>query len=161
VGISIESPRAVHRYLTQSALSTNEPSVFSLIELRRFDLLDAFEGDPDAALARLHEVALDNGLPASELFALAELSFLRAEATHDRKRYAAAALYAYAFLFPEEARGPLDPLDPRSRTAADLYNRALTSAFREEAARCWRASGLPPFGRFAPDSGIRRTSAAT
>ena len=153
VGVSIESPRVVHRYLTQSALSTNEPSVFSLIELRRYDLLDAFHDDPDAALARLHEVALQNGLPASELFALSELSFVRAEATGDRKRYAAGAIYAYAFLFPEEERGPLDPLDPRSRTAADLYNRALTSAFaRKQDGTLLAASSATlelPFGSFA------------
>ncbi len=157
VGVSIESPRVIHRYLTQSALTTNEPSVFSLIELRRYDLLDAFHDDPDAALTRLHEVALRNGLPAQELFALSELSFLRAEATRDRKRYAAAAIYAYAFLFPEEAREPLDPLDPRSRTAADLYNRALTSAFgRKEDGTLLAASSTTlelPFGSFAGRSG--------
>ena len=153
VGVSIESPRVIHRYLTQSALSTNEPSVFSLIELRRYDLLDAFHDDPDAALGRLHEIALQNGLPADDLFALAELSFLRAEATSERKRYAAAAIYAYAFLFPEDGRPPLDPLDPRSRTAADLYNRALTSAFgRKKDGSLLALSSATvelPFGSFA------------
>ena len=54
--------------------------MFSVIELRRYDLLDAFEDDPDAALARLHELALEQGLPPEALFALAELSFLRARA---------------------------------------------------------------------------------
>ena len=62
VGVSIESPRVIHRYLTQSALSGNEPSVFSLIELRRYDLLDAYHDDPDAALARLHDYSV--GAPA-------------------------------------------------------------------------------------------------
>jgi pimeloyl-ACP methyl ester carboxylesterase len=33
-------------------------------------------------------------------------------------------------LFPEKGYMPLDPLDPRERIAADLYNRALTSAFK-------------------------------
>jgi len=50
VGISTASPRVVHRYLTQSALSADEPSTFSLIELRRYDLLLSFEDEPDAAL---------------------------------------------------------------------------------------------------------------
>ena len=153
VGVSIESPRAIHRYLTQSALSANEPSTFSLIELRHYDLLDAFQHDPDATLDRFHEVALQEGLPAQDLFALAELSFLRAEATHDRRRYAAAVIYAYAYLFPEEPRPPLDPLDPRSRNAADLYNRALASAFGRK--KDGTLLALPsatlelPFGRFA------------
>lgn len=156
VGISTASPRVVHRYLTQSALSADEPSTFSLIELRRYDLLRSFEDEPDAALARLHELALGSGLPADALFALAELSFLRAEDDHDPSRFAAAALYAYAFLFPEEERAPVDPLDPRSRIAADLYNRALASAFQREpgGAVVPRAGGLElPFGHFTPALG--------
>ena len=41
----------------------------------------------------------------------------------------AAAVYAYAFLFPG-ATGPRPgPFDPRFRMAADLYNWALTAAF--------------------------------
>jgi pimeloyl-ACP methyl ester carboxylesterase len=156
VGVSTSSPRVIHRYLTQSALSTNQPSSFSSIELRRFDLLDAFGDDPDAALARLHELALQQGLPAEALFALAELSFLRAEETRDPGRFGAAALYAYAYLFPEQEREPLDPLDPRTRVAADLYNRGLASAFQREpgGAVVVRAGGLPlPFGHFTPELG--------
>jgi pimeloyl-ACP methyl ester carboxylesterase len=156
VGISVAKPRAIHRYLTQNALSANEPSTFSLIELRRYDLLDAYRDEPDATLAALHERALATGLPADALFALAELSFLRAEARHDPGRYGAAALYAWAFLFPEEDRGPLDPLDPRSRVAADLYNRALASAFQRDAGGSVvpRTDGLAlPFGHLTPHAG--------
>jgi hypothetical protein len=156
VGVSVARPREIHRYLTQSALSSNEPSTFSEIELRRYDLQDAFDDDPDAALARLHALALASGLPPEALFALSELSFLRAEDDHDPGRYGAAALYAYAFLFPEERREPLDPLDPRSRIAADLHNRALASAFQREpgGAVVPRADGLPlPFGHFTPQVG--------
>ncbi len=156
VGVSIESPRVVHRYLTQNALSTDEPSSFSLIELRRYDLLDAFKHDPDAALAKLHEIALGQGLPAEALFALAELSFLRAGHSHDPGRFGAAAVYAYAYLFPEEKREPLDPLDPRSRVAADLYNRALASSLRrgEDGDIELREGGLDlPFGHLTPHPG--------
>jgi pimeloyl-ACP methyl ester carboxylesterase len=156
VGISVARPRVIHRYLTQSALSTDEPSLFSLIELRRYDLLDVFRDDPDAALARLHGLAVEQGLPAEALFALAELSFLSAEESHDPGRFAAAALYAYAFLFPEEEREPLDPLDPRSRVAADLYNRGLASAVKREehGTIVLRTGGLDlPFGHFTPEVG--------
>ena len=45
VGVSTAEPRAIQRYLTQSALSGDEPSTFSLIELRRYSLLDAFHDD--------------------------------------------------------------------------------------------------------------------
>ncbi len=130
VGISIGSEREVHRYLTQSALSSNTPSAVTQIELRRHGLQDAFSDDPDAALAKLHGEAVAEDLPADSLFALAELSFVRAESSKDRGRYVAALIYAYAYLFPETPRAALDPLDPRARTAADLYNRALSSAFR-------------------------------
>jgi pimeloyl-ACP methyl ester carboxylesterase len=156
VAISTASPRAIHRYLTQNVLSTDEPSMFSLIELRRYDLLTRFDDDPDGTLARLHELALQYGLPPEALFALSELSFLRAEDAHDPGRFGAAALYAYAFLFPEEPRDPLDPLDPRSRVAADLYNRALASAFQREegGAVVPRDGGLSlPFGHFTPRPG--------
>ncbi len=156
VGVSTARPRVIHRYLTQSALSSDQPSSSSLIELRRYDLMDVFDEDPDAALARLHEVALEQGLPPEALFALAELSFLRAEANHDPGRFGASALYAYAFLFPEEAREPLDPLDPRPRIAADVYNRALASSFQREpgGAIVPRPGGLDlPFGHFTGQAG--------
>ena len=64
-----------------------------------------------------------------ELFALAELSFLHAEQTGKQEYYLAAAVYAYALLFPGGAADPLYSVDRRLRTAADLYNRGLTSAF--------------------------------
>lgn len=156
VGVSIASPRAIHRYLTQNALSAGEPSMFSMIELRRYDLLSVWSEQPATALAQLHELALEQGLPADALFALAELSFLHAEKDHDAGRFGAAALYAWAFLFPEEERPPLDALDPRGRVAADLYNRSLASAFQREegGAVVPREGGLDlPFGHYTPRSG--------
>ncbi|MEN8159685.1 MAG: hypothetical protein ABFS41_06425 [Myxococcota bacterium] len=156
VGVSVEKPRAVHRYLTQSALSAERPSLFSEIELRRYGLLELFEDDPETALDRLHEKAVEADLPPDALFALAELSFLHAEEDHDAGRFAAAAMYAYAFLFPEEERPPLDPLDPRGRTAADLYNRGVASSFQRGPGGdvVPRAEGLDlPFGHFTPMPG--------
>jgi len=153
VSVSPASPREIQRYLTQSALSSDEASPFSLLELRRYELVEPFYDDPDATLERLHELALQRGLPAEALFALSELSFLRAEQSGDQGRFAAAALYAWAFLFPEEAREPLDPLDPRSRIAADLYNRALASAFRRKRDGTLVMASNPsidlPFGHFS------------
>ena len=130
IGIRIADPHEVQRYLTRSALTDEQPSDFSLNELRRYDLLKAFQRDPDATLATLHAAAKALDFPQDALFALAELSFLRARETRLQTGYAAAAIYSYALLFPEPARPPLDELDPRERVAADLYNRALTSAFR-------------------------------
>lgn len=130
VGIDVVSPHQVQRYLTRSALTENEPSDFSKNELRRLALLQAYDDDPIAALGELHEAALAEDLPEDTLFALAELWFLRANDDRRQASYAATVVYAYAFLFPEGDRRAVDRLDPRERIAADLYNRALTQAFR-------------------------------
>ena len=153
IGIRIADPREVQRYLTRSALTDERPSDFSQNELRRYDLLKAYDREPDAALAKLHAAALAEGLPPAALFALAELSFLRAQETELQAGYAAAAVYSYALLFPESERAPLDELDPRARIAADLYNRALTSAFKRTQQGTLAMSGsgeIPlPFGRLS------------
>jgi pimeloyl-ACP methyl ester carboxylesterase len=130
IGIRIADPREVQRYLTRSALTDPHPSDFSQNELRRYDLLDAYADDPDAALATLHAAARAEDFPPDALFALAELSFLRAQVAELQAAYAATVIYSYALLFPGPERAPLDELDPRERIAADLYNRALTSAFK-------------------------------
>jgi pimeloyl-ACP methyl ester carboxylesterase len=130
IGIRTADPREVQITLTRSALTDDEPSDASLNLLRRYDLLLAYRANPGAALASLHDHALAEGLPQDALFALAELSFLWAEKTKRQGEYAATVVYAYALLFPEEKRTPLDPLDPRERITADLYNRALTLAFK-------------------------------
>src|SRR5262245_50804919 len=117
----------------------------------------------------------DSRVLNNRLFALAELSFLHAEqrkgrragqsqqcltqkgkicwsgdelkeADTDRAYYLAAAVYAYAFLFPDDPRdAPRDPADPRLRLAYDLYNRGLAEGLgtvnEEEVAL---VSGLHP-----------------
>jgi hypothetical protein len=66
---------------------------------------------------------------SDDLFTLAELSFFHAERTGGKPHYLAAAVYAYAYLFPEDAAAIPDPVDPRMRQAIDLYNRSITEAF--------------------------------
>jgi pimeloyl-ACP methyl ester carboxylesterase len=60
---------------------------------------------------------------------VAEASFLHAERTGNRSYYLAAAIYAWTYLFPEDAAEAPNPFDPRFGLAASLYNRGLTSAF--------------------------------
>ncbi len=108
-----------------------------------------------ATLRTRLQTTTDSRVFNNRLFALAELSFLHAEqrqgrragqgqqcltqkgkicwpgdelkeADTDRAYYLAAAVYAYAFLFPDDpADAPRDPADPRLRLAYDLYNRGL------------------------------------
>jgi pimeloyl-ACP methyl ester carboxylesterase len=125
VGVKRVDARAVHRSLTTNVLSHGKPSAPTAQTLHRLALYERFDDDPEAALAELHA-----GLPEAGaegvLFALAELSFLHAEHSGKRPYYLAAALYAYAFLFPEADAVP-DPFDPRLRLATDLYNRGITA----------------------------------
>jgi hypothetical protein len=98
--------------------------------LRRFGLQDRFEKTPTEALAALHHAFLDDG-GEDRLFALAELSFLHAAESGDRAYYLAAAVYAYALIFPADERAvALAASDPRSRLACDLYNQGLAEGLR-------------------------------
>jgi pimeloyl-ACP methyl ester carboxylesterase len=122
-------PRTVHRELTANVLTVGEESGASRNVLYRWDLTERFESDPEGALAQLHAAVAGGRAGRDELFTLAELSFLHAERTGKQEYYLAAAVYAYALLFPNGAADPLYPVDPRLRVAADLYNRGLTSGF--------------------------------
>jgi hypothetical protein len=145
VGVKVVDSRSVHRSLSVSPLSSSEPSVYTSRTLQREGLLDTFEDDAPAAIARLHRRYVESRQAASPvqdllLYALAEAAFLHAEASGDRAYFLASAVYAYAFLFPDEGSPPpvlawaFGAFDPRPRTAADLYNRALAEGLASPAA---------------------------
>jgi hypothetical protein len=134
VGTTRVDPKVVLRELDQSAITSGEPSLPTRNVLYERGLFEAFDERPEAAIAELHRVMVAAQGDENTLFALAELSFLRGQATKRRDYYLAAAVYAYAFLFPEKT-GDAGPgrFDPRLRTAADLYNWALILSFRSAA----------------------------
>lgn len=100
ISVTRVDPREVHRDLTRNVLSAGEPSQFTEIVVNRADLQGKFDKDPEATLRTLHsELAADDRM-SDQLFALTELSFLHAEHTGKPAYYLAAAVYAYAFLFP-------------------------------------------------------------
>ena len=120
----------VHRELTRNVISTGSLSGPTQIVLDRQDLATRFKRDPETAMAVLHStVAAGQADPENILFALAETSFRHAEQSGKRPYYLAAAIYAYAFLFPDDPMQRPSPFDPRFRVACDLYNRGLTSSF--------------------------------
>jgi pimeloyl-ACP methyl ester carboxylesterase len=131
VGTTRVDPKVVLRELDQSAVTTGAPSLPTRNVLYERGLFEAFGERPEAAMAELHRVMVAAQGDENILFALAELSFLRGQAAKKRDYYLAAAVYAYAFLFPEKT-GDAGPgrFDPRLRTAADLYNWALILSFR-------------------------------
>jgi pimeloyl-ACP methyl ester carboxylesterase len=70
--------------------------------------------------------------------------------TGKRAYHLAAALYAWAYLFPEDPSEVRSPFDPRFQLAANLYNRGLTSALvsAEDGKLVLRAGTIDlPFGR--------------
>jgi pimeloyl-ACP methyl ester carboxylesterase len=153
-------PRTVHRELTANVLSAAVPSGATRNVLEEWDLAELFDAAPGEALARLH-AAVVAGAGADEVFALAELSFAHAEYAASRPHYLASAVYAWAFLFPGGAGRPPEPFDPRLRTAADIYNRGITSGFASgDGSEVELRSGTYalPFGQLVVDldeSGLR------
>src|SRR5512137_2105985 len=132
ISVTQVDPTAVHRELTRNVLSAGEPSDFSRIILNRAGLFDQFGSDPEATLWTLHAEVVAGRRGINQVFALAELSFLHAERTKQRAYYLAAAIYAYAFLFPPAGTPAPEPYDPRFRNACDLYNRGLTAALQSK-----------------------------
>lgn len=122
-------PDEVHRALTSNVLSTGEISQHTLNVLFSYNLRELFDEEPAAALTALHAIAFGDGGRRRDVFALAELSFLHAEEARDPSYFLAAAIYAYAFLFPSDPERIPSPYDPRLRIACDLYNRSIVSAF--------------------------------
>ena len=120
-----------HRDLAASAVTTDEPSWPTRVALLERGLLEDFDESPEFALAELHRAMVAAKGDPNLLFALSELSYLHGEAAKNPEYQLAAAVYAYAFLFPGDGLHP-DPLDPRLRIAADLYNWSLAAAFASE-----------------------------
>jgi hypothetical protein len=151
VGTTRVDPKAVLRDLGRSATTTGEPSLATRNVLFERGLFEVFDEHPETAIVELHRVMVASQGDENLLFALAELSFLHGQADTKPDYSLMAAVYAYAFLFPEDSGGAAPGrFDPRVRTAADLYNWALTAGFaspdRSEVVPRGGAFTLP-FGR--------------
>ena len=133
VGTTRVDPKVVHADLARSATTTGEPSWSTRNVLLEQGLLAAFDERPEAVIGELHRAMVAAGGDPDLLFALAELSFLHGQAAANPGHRLAAAVYAYAFLFPEGAAGGAPGrFDPRLRIASDLYNWALLAGFESE-----------------------------
>jgi len=124
IGVTRGSTQDSYFALTTNVLSSGKPSSWSTQALQRSNLLERYDEDPEAALLGMRKT-FDTSIAPDQLFALSELSFYYGERSGKREHYRASAVYAYAFLFPEDGTPPPDPLDPRRRLAADLYNLSL------------------------------------
>jgi pimeloyl-ACP methyl ester carboxylesterase len=129
VSASRVDPKVVQHDLARSAVTTGESSWETRNVLRERGLFDAYATRPEEALAELHRTMVGTGGDPDLLFALAELSYLHGRVATKPEHQLAAAVYAYAYLFPEGAGAAPGRFDPRLRVAADLYNWALTAGF--------------------------------
>ena len=130
IGVQRVSADVVHEELTSNVLSANILSEASMNVLGQHNLLEEFDDDPKEAGLALHKIYTEGKGGWRETFALAEISFLIAEEDGDRAFYLTSALYAYAFLFPDNPEERPNPYDRRFRVACDLYNRGLTEGFK-------------------------------
>ena len=131
VGVEPVGFDEVYRQSHGHALTSGEPSSFSVGVLRRVALEEAFDDDPAAALDALHDRAL--GSPDHDtLFALAELWYLIGRETHDRAAFLTSVCYAWFYLFGGGADRRPGAFDPRFRIVCDLYNRSLARAFMDD-----------------------------
>jgi pimeloyl-ACP methyl ester carboxylesterase len=123
VGVTRVDTQAMYKGLTASVLSTGRPSQYSEHLLVRLGLAGRFDEEPEAVLAGLRGPG--RGLSREYLFVLSELSFFYAARSQKPEYYLGSAVYAWAFLFGRPGELIADPLDPRLRLAANLYNVGL------------------------------------
>ncbi|OPY01111.1 MAG: hypothetical protein A4E60_01884 [Syntrophorhabdus sp. PtaB.Bin047] len=128
VGVGHLDQQESHRKLTANVLTNSTLSAPTMQMLNRTGLAEMFRTHPAEVIAAIH-----HGVPTADetdrIFALAELSFLHASRSGDRSYYLAAAVYAYALLFPEGGARAPDAFDPRFRTAVDIYNLGIAEGF--------------------------------
>jgi pimeloyl-ACP methyl ester carboxylesterase len=160
IGVRRAKDRALFADIRASSISADKPSPRTMQTLRRLDLDQLYEVEPDASRQRLHTEAVRDPQPDT-LFALAELHYLAGRAIEKRKadeavgHYVRCCGYAQQFLLSTctddsaDAAGmnpaarlcdslpcvppiltPRDAFDPRFRIACTLYNDGLTRCLR-------------------------------
>jgi pimeloyl-ACP methyl ester carboxylesterase len=142
-------PSIIQRSLATNAVANSKPGDATRTVLEEEALVDRFDDDPVAVLETLHKAIVSGRRKSRALFALAELSYLQGVKSGDRRYYMGAAVYAWAFLFPENPEDAPNQFDRRLRGAADIYNHGIAAAFRSEdgATVELRAGVFPlPFG---------------
>ncbi|GAB6165284.1 alpha/beta fold hydrolase [Thermostilla marina] len=121
------------------------PSDRTMQFLRRYDLVEDLDGEPEELLEKVRATIEADPTP-EKVYAYAELSHWAAKQVEksDPKRaldlYGGAVLYAYQYLFDDTLAKWRNPYDPQFRGACDLYNAALESGLRIVC----RDSGLKP-----------------
>jgi hypothetical protein len=103
VGVKRVDQETAYRTLDANILSNGEPSVYSRQLLERHALIRRYRDHPERVISELYS-GLGKPDEHDRLFALSELSFAFAESGHDQSYYLGSAIFAYAFLFPENSK---------------------------------------------------------
>jgi pimeloyl-ACP methyl ester carboxylesterase len=119
-------------------LSRGGPKPTSRTEmlLRRYDLLETQEKNPQVALASLKQQIIQE--PSTDkVYSVAELAYIDAKQQESAGKirealdlYGAAVAYSYSYLFEPGFDRFRNPYDPQFRRACDLYNSSLEGALR-------------------------------
>lgn len=135
IGVKRITPLAAYQEEQENPLNETGLSNETKYILGRFDLQETFTNDPEQAIARLHEKALNDDR-RDLLYVLAEISYAYADQLRrSRKRgsdyFFLSAVYAYIYLLADMEEPPPTAFDQRFRTACDLYNFSLWGALTE------------------------------
>jgi len=136
------------RQAAANVLVTGEISRRTRNVLYEHDLVARYADDPVGALAELHGELVRNELRPESIMALAEVAFHHARyGGGGRPYYLASALYAWAYLFPDDPALVPDRYSPRVRFACELYNRGLGQGLQQDGNVVLATATLPlPFG---------------
>jgi pimeloyl-ACP methyl ester carboxylesterase len=148
VGVKHVDEETAYRVLDTNVLSSGKPSTYSMQVLERSVLVRRYRNQPEQVIAELYS-GLGKSDERERLFALSELSFAYAKSSQNQSYYLASAVFAYAFLFPENPTDAPDAYNPRLRLAVDLYDHGLADGLSTKNGRevDLRQRQLPlPFG---------------
>jgi pimeloyl-ACP methyl ester carboxylesterase len=122
--------RSPQTWIGVNLYSDRGPSQRTIDALHEVDLESTYAEDPARTRVALAEQF--SKTPRREwAFALAEMALVEGRRAQSKKsvncteHYYRSLQYAYAYLFDPRITEPINPLDPRTRLAADLYNAAL------------------------------------
>jgi pimeloyl-ACP methyl ester carboxylesterase len=141
------NPVGAQRTAIANVISTGEPSRRTMNVLYERNLTALWKKDPKAALAALHQDLVAGKLRTGGIGASAELSFDYARRGGGKPYYLASALYAWAYLFPDDKTQVPDRLDPATHLAREIYNRGITQGLSNGSRVELRSGSYPlPFG---------------
>ena len=130
--------RAAYQEINRTALSGDQLSEATRTVLRRAALLDSFNAYPDETIAALRAQAVATGMQWQDLYALAEMNYEQGRRTKSKTHLLAAALYAYAVLFPAA------PAERPVRTARSSSMRMISTTWHSPWCSAAPAPKAPP-----------------